>query len=126
MKIYLFDVDHTLEVSEGPVSLESVRELLYLSREDVVLGLCGNWAVALPRIDDWSVIFSFIGPMTMQKYEFMNQIKTYAPPFDDYIMVGNDGDDQARWPNGASADRMAAHIAGWRFISEDEFAAGER
>ena len=42
MKIYAFDVDDTLEVSGGPVSIESVRSL---KSEGHIVGLNGNWAV---------------------------------------------------------------------------------
>ena len=40
MKIYAFDVDDTLEVSGGPVSIVSVRSL---RPEGHIVGLNGNW-----------------------------------------------------------------------------------
>ena len=41
MKIYAFDVDDTLEVSSGPVSILSVGSL---KAEGHIVGLNGNWA----------------------------------------------------------------------------------
>ena len=56
----------------------------------------------------------------MSKDIFLNQLKTYIPA-DDYIMVGN-----IKGISGASDDEGAAHLAGWRFIKESDFAAGAR
>ena len=117
MKIYAFDVDDTLEVSGGPVSLESVRSL---KSEGHIVGLNGNWAVVVRSAPQWHRIFSFIGPMEMSKETFLNQLKTYIRA-DDYAMVGN-----IKGLSGASDDQGAAHLAGWRFIKESDFAAGAR
>jgi hypothetical protein len=40
MNIYAFDVDETLDVSAGPVSLASIDEL---KRRGDIVGLNGNW-----------------------------------------------------------------------------------
>ena len=117
MKIYAFDVDDTLEVSGGPVSIESVADL---ETEGDVVGLNGNWAVVVQTVPLWHRIFSFIGPMEMSKNVFLHQLKTYIRA-DDYIMVGN-----IKGVSGASDDQGAADLAGWRFIKESDFAAGER
>jgi hypothetical protein len=117
MKIYAFDVDDTLEISDGPVSIASVRRLKV---EGNILGLNGNWAVAVQRVSGWHSLFSFIGPMEMSKHAFLSQIKTYVPA-DEYIMVGN-----IVGLSGASDDEGPAKLAGWRFIKESDFAAGER
>jgi hypothetical protein len=117
MKIYAFDVDDTLEVSGGPVGIKSVDDLR--SQGDIV-GLNGNWAVVVQSVPYWHYIFSFIGPMEMAKEIFLKQLKTYIRA-DDYIMVGN-----IKGVSGASDDQGAAHLAGWRFIKESDFAAGER
>ena len=117
MKIYAFDVDDTLEVSGGPVSIVSVRSL---RPEGHIVGLNGNWAVVVQSVPLWHRIFSFIGPMEMSKDIFLNQLRTYIPA-DDYVMVGN-----IKGVSGASDDKGAAHLAGWRFVQESDFAAGVR
>jgi hypothetical protein len=117
MKIYAFDVDDTLEVSGGPVSIESVRSL---KSEGHIVGLNGNWAVVVRSAPQWHRIFSFIGPMAMSKDTFLNQLRTYIRA-DDYVMVGN-----IKGVSGASDDEGAANLAGWRFIKESDFAAGAR
>jgi hypothetical protein len=117
MKIYAFDVDDTLEVSGGPITVVSVNELK--SRGHIV-GLNGNWAVVVQSVPLWHRIFSFIGPMEMSKDSFLNQLKTYIQA-EDYIMVGN-----IKGLSGGSDDNGVAQLAGWRFIKESDFAAGER
>jgi hypothetical protein len=117
MKIYAFDVDDTLEVSGGPVSIVSIRSL---RPEGHIVGLNGNWAVVVQSVPLWYRIFSFIGPMEMSKDIFLNQLRTYIPA-DDYVMVGN-----IKGVSGASDDKGAANLAGWRFIKESDFAAGVR
>jgi hypothetical protein len=117
MKIYAFDVDDTLEVSGGPITIVSVGDLK--SRGHIV-GLNGNWAVVVQSLPLWHCIFSFIGPMEMSKDIFLKQLKTYIRA-DDYIMVGN-----IKGVSGGSDDNGAANLAGWRFIKESDFAEGAR
>ena len=117
MKIYAFDVDDTLEVSGGPISIVSVGKL---KPEGHIVGLNGNWAVVVQSVPLWHRIFSFVGPMEISKDTFLNQLKTYIPA-DDYIMVGN-----IKGVSGGSDDEGAANLAGWRFIKESDFAAGAR
>jgi hypothetical protein len=117
MKIYAFDVDDTLEVSGGPISIVSVGSL---RAQGHIVGLNGNWAVVVQSVPLWHRTFSFIGPMQMSKDVFLNQLKTYIPA-DDYIMVGN-----IKGISGASDDEGAADLAGWRFIKESDFAARTR
>jgi hypothetical protein len=117
MKIYAFDVDDTLEVSGGPISIVSVGNL---KPEGHIVGLNGNWAAVVQSVPLWHRIFSFIGPMEMSKDIFLNQLKTYIPA-DDYVMVGN-----IKGISGASDDAGAANLVGLRFIKESDFAAGAR
>jgi hypothetical protein len=117
MKIYAFDVDDTLEVSGGPITIPSVRSLKF---EGHIVGLNGNWAVVVQSVPLWHRIFSFIGPMEMSKDLFLNQLRTYIRA-DDYVMVGN-----IKGVSGASDDEGAANLAGWRFLKESDFAAGAR
>ena len=117
MKIYAFDVDDTLDVSGGPISIVSVGDL---KPGGHIVGLNGNWAMVVQSVPLWHRIFSFLGPMEMSKAAFLNQLKTYTPAHD-YIMVGN-----IKGVSGASDDEGAATLAGWRFIKESDFAAGAR
>jgi hypothetical protein len=117
MKIYAFDVDDTLEVCGGPVSIASVGKL---RDQGHIVGLNGNWAAVVENVFVWHRLFSFIGPMEMSKDVFLNQLKTFIRA-DDYIMVGN-----IKGVSGASDDEGAAGLAGWRFIKESNFAAGAR
>ena len=117
MKIYAFDVDDTLEVSAGPISIVSVGSL---RAQGHIVGLNGNWAAVVQTVPVWHRIFSFIGPMEMSKAIFLDRLKTYIRA-DDYIMVGN-----IKGVSGASDDEGAANLAGWRFIKESDFAAGTR
>ena len=117
MKIYAFDVDDTLEVSGGPISIVSLGGL---KARGHIVGLNGNWAAVVQAVPVWHRIFSFIGPMEMSKDIFLNQLKTYIRA-DDYIMVGD-----VKGVSGVSDDEGAADLVGWRFIKESDFAAGAR
>ena len=50
MTIFAFYVDHTLEISDGPVPL---MDLERLRAEGHVVGLCGNWALVVRQVADW-------------------------------------------------------------------------
>jgi hypothetical protein len=117
MNIYAFDVDDTLDVSGGPISVVSLGGL---KSQGHIVGLNGNWAAVVQSVPLWHSIFSFIGPMEMSKDTFLNQLRSYIRA-DDYIMVGN-----IKGVSGASDDEGAANLAGWRFIKESDFAAGAR
>ena len=115
--VYAFDVDETLEVSNGPVKLVDLAQL----REDGhIVGLCGNWAMVTLHCPGWHHICSFVGPCGIEKHDFLRQMRQYIPGRD-YVMVGN-----ILGISGASDDRGAAERAGWRFIKESEFANGVR
>ena len=62
--VFAFDVDHTLEVSEGPVTVLALRELV---AQGHVVGLCGNWAVFVRAVPDWHRVVSFLGPLGISK-----------------------------------------------------------
>lgn len=116
--VFAFDVDDTLEVSDGPVTVSALRELV---AQGHVVGLCGNWAVFVRAVADWHRVVSFLGPLGISKGEFLVQLRLYVPATD-YIMVGND----PRTGRGTSLDRAAAEEAKWRFVLERDFAAGAR
>ena len=117
MVVYAFDVDETLEVSQGPVKLVDLAKL----REDGhIVGLCGNWAMVTLHCPGWHHICSFVGPCDIEKHDFLRPLRQSIPRHD-YVMVGN-----ILGISGASDDRGAAERAGWRFIKESEFAKGVR
>jgi hypothetical protein len=121
MKVYAFDVDETLYLSQGPVQWEA---LVALRAEGHVLGLCGNWAAVTLQVPEWHRVLSFIGPglIGTDKANFLATIKQYVPA-EEHVMVGNDHSLRAYT---SPDDRRAADAAGWRFISEGAFAAGGR
>jgi hypothetical protein len=116
--LYAFDVDHTLEVSGGPVPIAALRAL---REEGHIVGLCGNWAVFVRAVPEWHRMVSFVGPFQLSKADFLIQLRLYMRA-SEHVMVGNDP--ATGWGN--SADREAAEQAGWRFIREADFAAGAR
>ncbi|HEX3595300.1 MAG TPA: HAD family hydrolase [Polyangiaceae bacterium] len=116
--LYAFDVDHTLDVSGGPVTTALLRAL---REEGHIVGLCGNWAVFVRAVPDWHRVVSFLGPFSVTKAQFLVQLRKYVPA-SDFVMVGND----PLTGVGVSEDRAAANEAGWRFVVEADFAAGVR
>ena len=67
MVVYAFDVDETLEVSNGPVKL---FDLVKLRKQGHIVGLCGNWAMVTLHCPDWHHICSFAGPCGIEKHDF--------------------------------------------------------
>lgn len=137
MKIYAFDVDETLEISNGPVPLESMREL---RDQGHIVGICGNWGLFAQRVPNWQSYVSFIncapplfiqqmnsqGTVRMDKAWFLQELQRYIPA-EECIMVGNIyGEKNSLGFVCGSQDSEAAQIAGWRFIREDDFAKGVR
>lgn len=118
VRLYAFDVDETLEVSNGPVPVAALRAL---REEGHIVGLCGNWAVFVQAVPEWHRIVSFVGPLELSKADFLVQLRFYVRA-SGYVMVGND----PATGRGNSADRQAAEQAGWQFICEADFAAGAR
>ena len=116
--VFAFDVDHTLEVSDGPVTVAALREL---AEQGQVVGPCGNWAAFVRAVPDWQRVVSFLGPLGITKAEFLMQLRLHVPATD-YVMVGNDPETG----HGSSPDRSAAAEAAWRFVLERDFAAGVR
>jgi hypothetical protein len=117
-RVYAFDVDETLDVSDGPVPVAALRALC---EEGHIVGLCGNWAAFVRAVPEWHRIVSFVGPLGLSKADFLTQLRLHVRA-DGYVMVGNDP--ATGW--GESADREAAELSGWQFIREADFAAGAR
>jgi hypothetical protein len=116
--VFAFDVDDTLEVAGGPVAVDSLRALVAAGH---VVGLCGNWAALVRVVPDWHRFVAFLGPFHVTKAEFLIQIRQHVPA-SGFVLVGNDPETGL----GSSEDRAAAQQAGWRFLLEREFAAGQR
>lgn len=122
MKVYAFDVDETLEVSRGPVTIQSLKDL---RAEGNIVGICGNMQVAC-RIPDWHLFCSFLGQGYCDKRTFLLGLSQNIVA-DEYVMVGNMmGRVNSLGHVCGSMDDAAANLAGWRFILEDEFAKGVR
>lgn len=117
MNVYAFDVDETLEVSGGPVTLASMMDLRVAGH---IVGICGNWAAFCQRVQGWHNLVSFMNVGTPDKETPLIELKRYVPA-DDYVLVGN-----IFGVSGASDDAGAAARAGWRFIKESDFAEGKR
>ena len=116
MIVFAFDVDETLEISGGPVTLQSMMDLRIAGH---IVGVCGNMQVFC-SVPGWHHLISFLGQSFLAKEVFLHGLKINIPA-DDYVMVGN-----IMGVTGASDDQGAAARAGWRFISEREFAEGKR
>ena len=112
-----FDVDETLEVSGGPITLQ---QLIDLKDNDNIVGLCGNWAMVTMQVKNWHHLFSFLNAGCNNKVEFLKNLKQYVPA-DRYVHVGN-----ILGVSGSSDDKGSAEKAGWDFLSETEFANGMR
>jgi len=114
--VFAFDVDETLEISMGPVPISALVEL---RSQGHIVGICGNMEVFC-RLPNWHEIASFIGQGYCTKEAFLYNLKLNIRA-DDYVMVGN-----RQGVTGASNDEGAALKAGWRFILERDFVAGQR
>ena len=137
-KVYAFDVDDCLETSNGPVTVQSLRDL---RKEGHIVGLCGALCRFLQKVSDWYEFISFTlnfdfgfngwyGPQfgLIPKAIWLHcfQHATF-PNADEYIMVGNVfGEKNSLGFVCGSHDSEAAIQAGWRFIREDDFAKGAR
>ena len=117
MKLYAFDIDETLEISRGPVTLRMMEEL---REQGHIVGLCGNWGFFCQAVPDWYKRISVIVNLGTPKDWAMKHFMTYVH-VDEFILVGNELN-----VTGASDDKGSAERAGWRFIREDAFAAGAR
>jgi len=132
-KLYAFDVDETIEVSNGPVSLKSMMDLRV---EGHIVGVCGNWGKLCQSVTGWQHLISFFnccpmvqlhdGQIIGDKPWYLKSLAQYLKA-DEYILVGNCyGEKNSMGFVCQSHDSEAAEQAGWRFIKEDSFAAGER
>lgn len=120
--VYAFDVDETLEISNGPVKLQAMMDLRIQGH---IVGLCGNWGHFCRTLTGWQHLISFMN-IGCEKAPFLYGLKAYAAA-DDYVMVGNVfGEKNKLGFVCGSHDSVAAAQAGWRFIKEDAFSEGAR
>lgn len=132
-KVYAFDVDECLEISNGPVKLQSMMDL---RNEGHIVGLCGNLTKFCCEVSGWQHLISFtmnfdtfraLGGLLAKEVYLQAFKEVNYPIADEYIMVGNVfGAKNSLGFTCGSHDSTAAERAGWRFIKEDDFAAGVR
>lgn len=117
-KVFAFDVDETLQISNGPISVNDIKTLYDAGH---IVGICGNWSHFVRVVPDWERMVSFIGQFYgyTSKTVFLSQLKK-AIKASEYVMIGND---PAHYGN--SNDIEAANEAGWTFIREDKFNVNE-
>lgn len=130
---WAFDVDETLEISNGPVKLD---DLMALRVQGHIVGICGNWGLFCQKVSGWQHLASFVncspviqmsdGSIVGDKAWWLRTFMQYCPA-DEYVMVGNVfGRVNSLGHTCGSRDSEAAEQAGWRFIVEDDFAKGVR
>lgn len=109
MKIYAFDVDDTLEISNGPIPIKKLRQL----RENGhIVGICGNWQKFITAVPDWRDIINFF-QVGLPKTNFLIELKaqlSYIFQIDEFVMIGN-----------LSSDIDVAQAANWTFVKESDF-----
>lgn len=130
---YAFDVDNTLKLGPHPGPIE-VSELKKLMDQGQIVGLCGNFVVAIKYWPEWYKVVSFLGghtPIDNYKPAFLQTLMTGIrmgdPQVTTFTMVGNTrADALAGIVLPSSNDDGYARLAGWRFVKEEQFAAGIR
>lgn len=105
MFLIAFDVDDTLNISEGPIHIDWMTELLLAGH---AVGICGNWPLFVKEVDQWYLMCSFFGPINESKAEYLTTLK-HVIEAERYIMIGN-----------YEPDFFEALQAGWEFMTEHE------
>ena len=121
--VFAFDVDETIEISRGPVTLQMMADLRYQGH---IVGLCGNWGLFCQVVSNWHQFVSFIN-LGLPKHEWLIHFRQILPHYDDYVLVGNVPGAKNRLGVVCGSDDIgAARAASWRFLKEDDFASGSR
>lgn len=98
-KILVFDCDGTLEISGGPIKLDTLR---HFQKEGWWIGICGNWQqLVKPHLDNFDF---YIGPPKAKNLEREGRA------FELKIFVA-----------ASLADKEAAIKAGWDFTFAKDF-----
>lgn len=122
LNVYAFDVDETLEISNGPVTLAMMEEV---RAQGHIVGICGNWGLFCHAVQNWHSKVSFLS-VGIPKAEWLAHFARYVRA-DEYVLVGNvKGTLNSLGVVCNSEDSIAAAQANWRFIKEDDFARGVR
>lgn len=98
MKLFAFDRDMTVDISEGPVPLEAVKEL---DKEHKVVAI-GN-----PKLIDEAEIENGRDRGRETKREALRRLRRENPGFDEYIVV----------------DDVNLETEGWKYYTPKEFLA---
>jgi hypothetical protein len=101
-KIIAFDCDGTLQISNGPVPVDTLKEL---QKKGWRVGICGNWKLAKKHID--SLDFYVGSPKT-------ESLEQQGRNFELKIYVAD-----------TLEDEEAAREANWRFIYAQDFDAAK-
>jgi hypothetical protein len=128
LKVFAFDVDDTLSISNGPIPLE---HLLELKAKGEAVGLCGNLHCFMERVPDWPRYISFtmnfdtlytLGGLLPKEY-WLRTFLVSCRNAEAYYFIGNE-----LGITGASDDKGSCERAGppWKFIREDEWMSGVR
>jgi hypothetical protein len=110
MKVYAFDVDETLSIAGGPVTVDQLVELR--KRGDLVF-ICGNWAKFVASVNPWIHVVNGMNIGAPSKHLFLQEIKRYISA-EEYVLVGNE----------AQGDYLHAQIADWVFVEARNFKEG--
>lgn len=102
MTVYVFDVDGTLEISEGPIKLERLREL---KSEGIIIYIVGNYRY----LATFTTEFPNGNPKNLPKPEALKELAQKLSPEEKIYVADTPGDEQA------------ALAAGYRFCYAREF-----
>ena len=122
LTVYGFDVDETLEVGRPPGPIKII-EMLRLRKEGHHVGIIGNWHQFVKSVSNWGDYCDFLTPIVSNgqgKVPYLDALRNGIPA-DDHCLVGNIGG-----VTGMTYEDKDAKEAGWRFISETDFANGAR
>ena len=100
MTVYVFDVDGTLEISEGPVKLEVLRKL------KGYVFIIGNYG----KLAETTTEFPNGNPEGLLKVEALKRLGSKFAPQEKKIYVGD-----------LPSDKEAAEKAGWNFCYAKDF-----
>ena len=111
-KLFAFDVDETLEISNGPVKISDIKALYDAGH---IVGICGNWRLFVETVPEWNHMVSFVGQFygLQTKAQFLDALYA-ATRAKIRVLIGND---PAHYGN--SNDIEEAKKADWTFVRED-------
>lgn len=129
-RVYAVDVDDTLNLPgaphPGPIN---PQDLNYLMHQGNIVGIAGNHRIVFQFWPDWFKTICFFGGYPPpRKTQFLQEIKYSIqlgnPYITDFCMIGNEHGNP--YVSSNVNDDGYARLAGWRFLSEWQFAKGAR